>query len=338
MQLHAKRASLHKSSTLRRNHLAFRNTGNPPFFGKRFSCRGAILNNKIRHTLFPVLAAAIWGSAFVVQSRVADKIGAFTFNAMRSFIASVTLLIIIAVFAAFKKINKNQKLGQILLGGVVCGAALAIATFLQQSAMTEAGSGKAGFITALYIILVPIFEMLMGRKSTLKVWFAVALAATGLYFLCVKENFSIQPSDLLLLGCTVMFALHIIAVDKFVKNIDGIVLSFAQFAFVTLFSAIGAVLLEDISFAGITECFLSAMYVGVFSSGIAYTLQILAQKDADPTLVSLLMSLESVFSVVLGALILKEKMTQREYIGCVLMFCASTVAQLPERKKKQKTH
>ncbi len=295
-----------------------------------------ILNNKIRHTLFPVLAAAIWGSAFVVQSTVADKIGAFTFNAMRSLIASVTLLVIIAVFAALKKLDRTQKPGRILLAGAVCGAALAFATFLQQSAMTEAGSGKAGFITALYIILVPIFEMCMGRRSTLKVWTAVVLAAFGLYFLCVKENFSLEPSDLLLLGCTVMFALHIIAVDKFAKDVDGIVLSCSQFVFVTLFSAVGACLFEDISLVGITECLLPAVYVGVFSSGVAYTLQILAQKDADPTLVSLLMSLESVFSVVLGALILKEKMTQREYIGCVLMFCASITAQLPERKKKRK--
>lgn len=296
-----------------------------------------ILNNKLRHTLFPVMAAAIWGSAFVAQSMVADKVSPLTFNMLRSSVAVLTLLILTAVFAVAKKLRRGMKVSDIALGGLVCGAALTAAMFLQQSAMSDASSGKAGFVTALYIILVPVFRMIGGKKAPARVWCAVASASVGLYFLCVKENFVIVPSDILLLGCTVMFALHIMAVDVFVKKVDGIVLSCSQFFFVTIFSGIGAFICEDVTIVGVGDYILPLLYVGVFSSGIAYTLQILSQKDADPSVVSLLMSLESVFSVIFGAVILHEKMTGREYIGCVLMFCASTLAQLPDKKKNEKS-
>lgn len=298
-------------------------------------------SNKIRQTLCPVLAALIWGTAFVAQSVGADYIGAFTFTAIRSFIGSAALLLVLLVISKFRKkesrsdADKKQYRKMLLLGGAVCGTLLAIATNLQQFGIADTSAGKAGFITALYIVLVPILGIFFRKKAPLSVWLSVAAAVIGLYLLCIDESFSIAVSDLYLLLCAFVFAAHILAIDYFTRFVDGIELSCAQFIVVTIISAICMLIFEKPEISQISQCIGSLVYVGVFSSGVAYTLQIIAQKDANPTVVSLLLSLESVFAVIAGAIILSDTMSPREYIGCALMFAAVIVAQLPTKMLKK---
>jgi len=299
------------------------------------------MNSRIRHTLFPILAAFIWGTAFVAQSVSADYVGPFTFNMLRAGIAAVVLFGILLVFQRMRRqplraiapTGKDKR--RLLVGGVCCGVALAIASNFQQLGLGDTSAGKAGFITALYIVLVPVLGLFLRKKVPLLVWGAVAVAVVGLYLLCVKEGFSVAPSDLYVLLCALVFAVHILVIDYFAPHVNGVALSCVQFVVVTVLSGIGALLTEEIVWANILHCLWPILYVGVFSSGVAYTLQILAQKDANPTVVSLLLSLESVFSVLAGAVLLHETMSGREYLGCVLMLLAVVAAQLPAPKKKE---
>lgn len=294
--------------------------------------------NKLRQIVFPILAAFIWGTAFVAQSVSTGFVGPFTFNAARSIIAFFVLW---AVSAIFKKAKARRgeavatgSRRELIIGGVCCGVVLAVAANFQQAGLSDTAPGKAGFITALYVVLVPVLGIFLRRRASLSVWLGAVLAVAGLYLLCIKEDFSVQASDLLVLCCALVFALHIMCIDHFVQRVDGVQLSCVQFLTAGVVSAIGAAIFETVDWAGIWQCILPILYVGVFSSGVAYTLQILAQKDADPTVVSILLSLESVFSVIAGAVILGDKLSGREYIGCVLMFAAVVLAQLPAPKKK----
>lgn len=301
------------------------------------------MNTRIRHTVFPVLAALIWGTAFVAQSVSADYIGPFTFNMLRSAIAAVALLVVLVIFRRLKHqrlrdvapTRRDKK--RLLWGGVCCGVALAVASNFQQLGLGDTSAGKAGFITALYIVLVPVLGLFLRKKVPLLVWGAVAVAVVGLYLLCVKEDFSIAPSDFYVLLCALVFAVHILVIDHFAPQVDGVALSCVQFVVVTVSSGAGALLTEEIVWANILRCLWPVLYVGVFSSGVAYTLQILAQKDANPTVVSLLLSLESVFSVLAGAVLLHETMSGREHLGCGLMLLAVVAAQIPSPKKQEKT-
>lgn len=222
----------------------------------------------------------------------------------------------------------------LVLGGICCGVALAMASFLQQSGISGGTSaGKAGFITALYIVLVPILGLFLCKKVTAAVWISVVLAAVGLYFLCMNEALTIEKNDLMVMLCSVAFAVHILVIDHFTQRVNGVALSTVQFAVAAIVSGIGAALTETPTLAGITECIWPLLYVGIMSGGVGYTLQILAQKDANPTVVSLLLSLESIFSVLAGALILHDRLTGRELLGCALMLLAVVLAQLPARGK-----
>ena len=294
--------------------------------------------NPIRQIVFPILAAAIWGTAFVAQSVSTEHVQPFTFNAARSIIAFFVLLGLCTVFSKVRK-SKGQKSStrsrkDLIIGGVCCGLVLAVAANFQQAGLGNTAPGKAGFITALYVVLVPVLGIFLRRRASLPVWIGAVLAVAGLYLLCIKENFGVQASDLLVLCCAFVFALHIMVIDHFAQRVDGVELSCVQFLTAAIVSGIGAAIFETVSWAGIWQCILPILYVGVFSSGVAYTLQILAQKDSDPTVVSILLSLESVFSVLAGALILGDKLSGREYLGCVLMFAAVILAQLPSPKKK----
>lgn len=295
--------------------------------------------NKIRQNVFPVLAALIWGTGFVAQSVAADRVSAMTFNALRAAIAFFVLLGISA--AAARRAGSAEKTAEekrqarraLVLGGLGCGFFLAVAGNLQQLGMSETSAGKAGFITALYVVLVPVFGIFLKKRAPVQVWVSVAIAVAGLYLLCVKEGFSIEPSDFYVLLCAVVFAFHILCIDHFVQKVDGIRLSCAQFLVVSLLSGAGALIFEKPELSGILACAPQIIYVGVFSSGVAYTLQILAQKDSDPTVVTILLSLESVFSVLAGAVILGDRLSAREYVGCVLMFAAVLLAQIPLPKR-----
>mgnify|MGYP003821651111 CR=1 FL=1 len=295
--------------------------------------------NTVRRTVFPILAAFIWGTAFVAQSIGAEYVGPLTFNTARSAIASAVLL---AVSWIFRRIRRRDFAGEarpdpryrreLLPGGLCCGCILTVAANLQQLGLKTTTSGKAGFLTAMYIVLVPVFGLFFHKRVAPTIWVSVGLAVAGLYFLCIGEGFSISRGDLYMIACSVCYTVHILAIDHFTRYVDGVELSCAQFLVMTVLSGAGMLLFETPSFSGLHACLGALLYAAVFSSCIAYTLQILAQKDANPTVLSLLLSLESVFAVLAGALVLHDHMSGREYFGCALMLCAVVLAQLPGRR------
>lgn len=294
--------------------------------------------NRIRQNLLPLLTAMIWGTAFVAQSVGAEHMGAFTFNTARAVIAFVFLLILWSVLTLVRRNRAEREKPaapkasrrELLTGGLCCGTALTVASYFQQKGLETTTAGKAGFVTALYIVLVPLLGLILGRQVKRSVWCSVALAVAGLYCLCVSESFTVTGGDLYLLLCAFCFAVQIMTVDHFSQRVDGVALSCVQFFVMSVLSAFGMMteVLPDMS--TVSEWIWPVLYVGVFSSGVAYTLQILSQKDADPSVVSLLMSLESLFATVAGALILHDRMSGREYLGCALMLAAVILTQLPE--------
>ena len=286
-----------------------------------------------KQNIYAVLAAFIWGTAFVAQSVGADTVTPFAFNMSRSFIATIFLCLVVFLIsshkkkkAEYKEKTNNKKL---FWGGILCGTALSVATALQQASLSDTAAGKAGFITALYIVIVPILSVFLKKRAPFTVWVSVIIAVFGLYFLCVKGDFSVGKSDVLLILCAFVFSIQILLIDFFAAFVDGIKLSCVQFATATVLSFLGMVAFETFDFNAIINCALPILYLGVFSSGIAYTLQILAQKDSNPTVITLLLSLESVFSVISGAVLLGDKLSLKEYIGCFLMLLAVILAQLP---------
>lgn len=290
-------------------------------------------SNFIRQNVFPVLAALIWGMAFVAQSVGADLVGPFTFNAARAFIGFLFLLVICIVLRLReKKSYSREYYKDLIIGGICCGIALTLAVNLQQKGLETTTSGKAGFITALYIVLVPIAGLFLKKKAPRLIWLSVAIAVAGLYFLSISGAVSVTVGDLYMLICALCFTGHIMVIDHFTNRVSGIELSCMQFLVVAFISAIGMFATETPTWSGLVSCAVPLLYVGILSSGVGYTLQILAQKGSNPTVVSLLMSLESVFATVFGALILHEAMSGREYFGCVLMLIAVVLAQLPDRK------
>ena len=298
--------------------------------------------NRIRQNLFPVLAALIWGTAFVAQSVGADYVEPFTFNTARSLIAFLFLL---GLWAVLNRRRSRDFSGQaaprphawrdLMLGGVCCGVALTAATNLQQMGLETTTSGKAGFITALYIVIVPIVGIFLKKRAPKTVWISVILAVAGLYCLCIQEDFAISAGDFYVLLCSFCFSAHILVIDHFTQKVDGVALSCVQFLVAAILSGIGMAASESPSLEGILICLGPILYVGILSSGVAYTLQILAQKDSNPTVVSLLLSLEAVFATIAGALILGDQMSGKEYVGCVLMLVAVVLAQLPVPQGKQ---
>ena len=292
--------------------------------------------NRIRQNVLPVLAAFIWGTAFVAQSVGADYVEPFTFNTARSAIAFLFLL---ALCLVRRKVQKGivesatRSWKDLAIGGTCCGTALTVASFLQQMGLETTTSGKAGFITALYIVIVPILGVFLRKKAPRTIWISVALAVVGLYCLCITEDFTITSGDFYILLCAFCFSAHILVIDHFTQTVDGVELSCVQFLVVTVLSSAGMLTTESPSLEALGMCLGAILYVGIFSSGVAYTLQILAQKDSNPTVVSLLLSLESVFATLAGAVILHDQMSGKEYFGCVLMLVAVVLAQLPERKK-----
>ncbi len=290
--------------------------------------------NRVRQTVLPVLAAMIWGTGFVAQSIGANYLESFSFNAARSAVAMVFLF---GVSVVRRKLGRVPAvpIRDLLTAGGCCGACLTVAAYFQQKGLETTSSGKAGFITALYIVVVPLLSALLGRRPPVTVWAGVVLAVGGLYCLCVGEQFTVTPGDAYVFVCALCFSVHILVIDHFSLRVDGIEMSCVQFSTVTALSCLGAaVMRETVTTDAVISGLGPILYAGLFSSGIAYTLQILAQKGANPTVVSLLLSLESVFATLSGALFLHERLTVREYFGCCLMFCAVILAQLPQRKKE----
>lgn len=297
----------------------------------------------VKSSLMLLAAALIWGVAFVAQSVGTEYVGPFTFNAIRSLIGGVVL--IPCIFLLNRKNGKNggasapqehKSAGEteknprdLILGGVCCGVCLCVASNLQQIGISYTTVGKAGFITAMYIILVPLLGIFLKKKVGVKIWVSVALAVAGLYLLCMTEGFSIGRGDAYVLVCALFFAFHILTIDYFSPKADGVKMSCIQFFVSGLISAVLMFLFETPEFSAILTAWLPILYAGVMSCGVAYTLQIIGQRDMDPTVASLILSLESVISVLAGWVILHQSLSLKELLGCVIMFGAIILAQLP---------
>ncbi len=293
------------------------------------------------NSLLLLLTAIIWGVAFTAQSEAGETIEAFTFTAVRSIIGGIVLLPVIAIFGKKQPADKETRRKEnktLIIGGIVCGVLLMIAQNLQQLGINMgASSGKAGFITACYIIFVPIFGIFLKRRCSPLVWIAVVLAAAGLYLLCIKQNesFYFEPQDILLFGCAIMFTLQILAVDRYSPKVDCVKLACIQFFVSGVLSAIPMFIFESPNIANMLNAWLPILYTGVLSSGVAYTLQIVGQKGLNPTVASIIMSLESAIAAIAGWIILGQSLSEREIIGCVVMFAAIIIAQIPIKLRKK---
>lgn len=303
--------------------------------------------NNFMGSLILCFAALLWGLAFVVQNRAADKIPPFTFNCLRSIIGAVFLFSFMAVMSIknidFAIIPKSMDKKLLLTGGALCGLALAVSTNFQQFGIAAYPEGapveaRSGFITALYVIVVPILSVFVRKRVPLMVWISALVAIVGFYMLCLYEGFGgFYFADILVLGCTFTFSLHILVIDKYCDAIGGIRLSAFQFVFAAIISGIMALIfeLDLINIKSIVSVIPEILYMGIVSSGIAYTLQIVGQKFAEPAVASISMSLESVFAALGGWVITGNALKGNEIIGCALVFAAIVLAQAPEFFKKK---
>lgn len=300
----------------------------------------------LKNSLFLLLAAVIWGIAFVAQSVGMDYVGGFTFNAVRSLIGSAVLVPLILIPG--QKISDNseiseaaasttsgiQKRKDLIIGGISCGICLCLASNFQQFGIKYTTVGKAGFITACYIIIVPVIGIFLRKKCSPFIWIAVILSLCGLYLLCLTpgEGFAIGKGELLVLVCAFLFSIHILVIDHFSPLVDGVKMSCIQFFVCGILSGIPALLLEKPDLTDILAAKVPVLYAGIMSCGVAYTLQIIGQKNMNPTVASLILSLESCISVIAGWLILGQNLNSREIGGCILMFGAIILAQLPQKE------
>ena len=308
-----------------------------------------MMSPRAKQIILPLTAALIWGTAFVAQDVCADSVPAFTFNTVRCFAAFVVLMYFYYIIKAVR-MAKARSAGEelqapspeerrsarrtLFIAALLCGTVLSIASNLQQAGMQlGTDSGKAGFITALYIVLVPIGGLFLKKRVPALFWLGVALAVAGLYLLCISSEFTLTTGDLLMLLCAVAFTVQILLIDRYSPHVDSILLCAWEFFVAGIWSALGMLVFESPDWAAVWAKMLPIMYVAVFSSGVAYLLQIVAQKQGNPSLVSLLFSMEAVFAVIASAIILGQRMTAREYAGCALMLAAVIVAQLvPQRQ------
>lgn len=296
----------------------------------------------VRNSLLLLLTATIWGIAFVAQSVSMDYIGGFTFNSIRSLIGSLTLLPVILLLSKPKsaeeknrpQTSSNQKI--LITGGICCGIILCLASNFQQFGIKYTTVGKAGFITACYIIIVPVIGIFLRKKCSPFIWIAVILSLCGLYLLCLTpgEGFAIGKGELLVLVCAFLFSIHILVIDHFSPLVDGVKMSCIQFLTGGILGAVFMLLFENPSIAMILSAAGPILYTGIMSTGVGYTLQIVGQKGLNPTVAALILSLESVFSALSGYLFLHQVLTTRELIGCALMFIAIVLAQLPDIRRK----
>ncbi len=284
--------------------------------------------------LMLLLAAMIWGAAFVAQSVGLDYVGPFTFQAVRCMLGAIVLLPVIALMDKKGNEKKPVTAGDkkyLLLSGIGCGIFLFFATSLQQFGLKYISAGKSGFLTSLYIIFVPLVGLFLGRKVKPWIWGSVVLAAVGLYLLCGGGSLSVGAGELLTLGCALCFSFHILLIDHVTQRVDGVRLSCIQFFVCSVISALCMAFTETPDLGSILQCWLPICYAGILSSGAGYTLQIVGQSFTEPALASLLMSLESVFAMIFGWILLGQGLSSLELFGCGLVFAGVLVAQAPEK-------
>lgn len=292
-------------------------------------------NNNIKGILILLTAAFVWGVAFTAQSAGSEHLSAFSYTAIR-YALGVIPLIPIAYFSELRKGN-SKTFKRSILSGILCGSIMFIAiTFQQYGIQLARNSGKAGFITCLYILIVPLFGLFLKRFPSINVWGGVGMAVLGMYLLTVKENSAVEIGDVLVMFSAVFWAIHILTVDRFASEIYSVTFSAVQFATVSAVSAILMILFDNVTLEAIRFAWLPILYGGLGSVAIGYTLQTIGQKYASPVPASLALSMESVFAALAGAMLLKENLGSRGYIGCALIFIAIILAQLPEKLFKTK--
>lgn len=289
-----------------------------------------------KSNLLLILASIIWGCAFVAQNVGMNYIGPWTFSTIRFLIAGFSLLAIIPILDkkrthVIRPKTKEEKM-KLLLGSVLCGLALSIGSIVQQIAMLTVPVAKAGFLTTLYVLFVPMITLLFGKKIPLKVWIGIAMALFGLYLLSMAGNLVIGIGEILLILAAFLFAIHIIIIGHFSTRVDPVRLSCGQLLIGGFATVIPMIVIEKPTIGSILAAYIPLLYTGIFSSCVAYTLQIFAQKEANPTIAGMLLSLESVFAALAGYLILHQVLNTRELIGCVVIFIAIVIAQLPNRR------
>lgn len=298
----------------------------------------------LRANTLLILAAVIWGCAFVFQDRAGSFLGTFSINFSRYLVGSIALIPLFFIFD--RKNDKTelhlykQKIKYSVIGGIFCGFALFAASAFQQFGISAgADPGKAGFITVMYVIIVPILGLFLKKKVGLLAWIAVIIAPIGLYFLCLDGTLKPAVSDILVFICAIIFSFHILVIDHFSPKADGVLMSGIQFFVVAVLSFICVLIFEREYLTLIPKAWLDILYLGLMSSGLGYTFQIIAQKDTNPTVASLLMSLESVFAMLFGAIYLQEIPAPRKIFGASIIFIAVILAQLPQPKitKKQRS-
>lgn len=296
----------------------------------------------IHSNLMLLLATFIWGTAFVAQSTGMEHIGPFTFNVIRFFIGALVLLPVILLrdraagkrFTLFGTDDPQEKRA-LLRAGLLCGLILCFASGFQQIGVKYTTVGKSGFLTTLYVVLVPLFGLFAGKRVRPVVWLAVAAALIGAYLLCVSESLPINIGDVCVIICAVFFSFHILFIDRYAAQVDSLRFSALQFLVCSVATSVFMLLFETPAAENIAAAWGSLLYTGVLSCGVAFTLQVVAQKHIHPVVATLLFAMESVFAVLSGWLLLDETLTLREGLGCVLVFASVILAQLPEKKKAE---
>ncbi len=295
---------------------------------------------KLKSNLLLLMTAMIWGFAFVAQRIGADSVGPFTFNGTRFILGAVSIIPVFLIFEK-KEVEKpihSNKIRITLKAGVLAGVVLFVASALQQWGVEITGSaGKSSFLTGIYTVLVPILGIFLGKKTNLNVWLGALLAVAGMFLICINEKWQISYGDSVLLVGAIFWALHILVIDKFVAQIYSIRFAFTQFFVCGILGLLCAIFFENIAFSGLQAASIPILYSGILSAGVAYTCQIIGQKSADPTYASIILSTESMFGAIGGAIILGETMTLRGYLGCLLIFAGIIVSQLVFKKKVCKT-
>ena len=294
------------------------------------------MKRKLQGMISLLFATLIWGSAFIAQSVGMDHIGPFTFQAVRCGLAVLFLfpLALILDKGNWKVFSRKWKNPQLWKAGLICGIALFVAASLQQVGLVYTDAGKAGFITAMYIVLVPVLGLFFKQKPPKSALFSVILAVAGLYLLSCLGVSEVNKGDLLMMGCALAYAVQITCVDRFASGLDGVRLNCVQALVVTVLSVPFMFFTETVEFRSILICWLPLCYAGILSMGVAYTLQIVGQQRLEPTPAALIMSLESVIAALCGWLILKETMSATELLGCGMVFAAVVISQLPEKQKQ----
>lgn len=297
------------------------------------------MSKKMRANILLLITAAVWGASFVAQVSGMELVGPITFQGVRLLFSALVLVPVILVLNRGKgpllAPEKKEENKGTLIGGVCCGVALFIACILQQFGCVWTTAGKAGFITTLYVVVVPILSLFLKKRVRPIMWLCVILGVVGLYLLAMPGGFgSVSKGDFFVILCAVAYAVHILCCDHFVASYDGVKIAFIQFLVAGILGCICMFIFEEPNWDAIIACAIPILYAGCISGGVGYTLQIVAQRDAEPTMASLLMSLESVFAVLFGAILLSEAMTAREIIGCVVIFAAVIISNLPEKNAK----